>query len=101
LEKNFKNIININIFKFFSDKILLNMKKPIRMCISCRERFEQSELIRLKCQDKKIIPYDKSGRSFYICANCIQQEKKTNKNLISICKNRDDYYLQLKGILKI
>jgi len=65
------------------------MATKIRMCIVCRERFEQNVLRRFRCEEGEIIKYDNHGRSFYICNNCIETQanlliKKVNK----ICKNR-------------
>jgi len=56
------------------------MKKsnPIRMCISCRSRIPQGNLIRLKQDGELIIAYDGRGRSFYLCSDCILNEKKVN-----------------------
>ncbi|MFK5974887.1 MAG: DUF448 domain-containing protein [Sulfurovum sp.] len=56
------------------------MKKsnPIRMCISCRNRASQSSLIRLQKDEKSIIAYSGRGRSFYLCSNCVTNEKKVN-----------------------
>jgi len=55
------------------------MSKPIkiRMCIVCRQRFAQDSLIRLKFnkEAKKITAYDRKGRSFYICKECIKGTK--------------------------
>lgn len=61
------------------------MSKPIRMCINCRKRFLQNDLLRLQCKDKKIITHSGIGRSFYICKECLTQ-KKLAKKLARICK---------------
>ncbi len=54
------------------------MKKtqPIRMCISCRSRHPQNTLIRLKLSSKEVVVYDGEGRSFYLCSDCVKNEKK-------------------------
>jgi len=54
------------------------MKKsqPIRMCIACRDRHPQNTLIRLRQDGKEVIAFDGKGRSFYLCVECIQNEKK-------------------------
>lgn len=75
------------------------LKKPIRMCIVCRIRTEQKKLIRLRCSNKKLILFDGNGRSFYICSECIKNEKKLEKSLYRECKNKDAYIMQLKEIL--
>lgn len=61
------------------------MSKPVRMCINCRERFLQKDLLRLQCKNKKIITHSGIGRSFYICHECLNQ-KKLAKNLAKICR---------------
>ena len=54
------------------------MKKtqPIRMCISCRSRHPQKSLIRLKLEGEDVIAHDGRGRSFYLCSECLVNEKK-------------------------
>jgi uncharacterized protein len=89
--------------------ILAILKEPIRTCIICRGKFSKNELLRLKCEDKKLILFDGNGRSFYICKDCIsviKQEQDNQKNykriekaLFRECKNKDDYIGQLKEIL--
>ncbi len=46
------------------------MKTPIRMCINCRNRFEQQKLIRMQCIQKRLTAFSNNGRSFYICKEC-------------------------------
>ena len=85
------------------------LKEPIRTCVICRGKFPQKLLLRLKCKDKKLVPYDNYGRSFYICDDCIlilknsqdnqKDFKKIEKALFRECKNKDDYIGQLKEIL--
>ena len=85
------------------------LKKPIRTCVTCRVKFIQNELLRLKCKDKKLVLFDNDGRSFYICKDCIsiiehtqdnqKDYKKLEKALFRECKNKDDYIGQLKEIL--
>jgi len=92
---------------------LANLKKPLRMCITCRVRLEKSKLLRLQCKNKKLVRFSGDGRSFYICNECIDNglkqnlnlqknnilEKKIEKALYRECKNKDDYIFQLKEIL--
>ena len=61
--------------------------KPQRMCIACRGKFAQSELVRLQCQDRQLVSYSHHGRSFYLCRSCIEDEKKTAKSLARACKS--------------
>jgi predicted RNA-binding protein YlxR (DUF448 family) len=76
------------------------------MCIGCKERMNQNEMLRLKCENKKLVSYDHYGRSFYICNKCIEHALTENKNqkklehaLYRVCKSKDDYIIQLKEIL--
>jgi predicted RNA-binding protein YlxR (DUF448 family) len=73
--------------------------KPIRMCITCRGRFEQNLLIRLQCKDKKLSLFNNEGRSFYICSNCLEDTNKISKSLKRVCKNNNKYEIDLKEIL--
>lgn len=88
---------------------MANLKKIFRTCIICRVKFEQKDLIRLKCKDKKLLKYDNYGRSFYICENCVsllldtqlksKEYKKIEKKLNNECKANNNYITQLKEIL--
>jgi len=85
------------------------LKKPIRTCVCCRVKLEQTKMLRLMCKDKKLISFNGNGRSFYICDDCIsiiehsqsnqKDYKKIEKALFRECKNKDDYIGQLKEIL--
>jgi len=55
------------------------------MCVVCKNRLSQSEMLRLQCKNKKIIPFSGIGRSFYICKDCIN-DKKLDKIIQRICK---------------
>jgi len=69
------------------------MSDPIRMCIHCRGRFLQAQLIRLQCQSNQIQPYLGHGRSFYICHNCVD-DKRLAKRLAKQCNNK--MYLKIE-----
>ncbi|MEA3289014.1 MAG: hypothetical protein U9Q04_02435 [Campylobacterota bacterium] len=75
------------------------MKITIRTCICCRVKKEQNLLYRLQCIEKKLVSFTGFGRSFYICASCIESAKNLEKALYRQCKNKDDYIVQLKEIL--
>ncbi|RUM65725.1 MAG: DUF448 domain-containing protein [Sulfurospirillum sp.] len=63
------------------------MKSPVRMCICCRERKSQKELIRLQCSDHMLHHFSGTGRSFYLCPECSSlKEKKLLKALSRACK---------------
>ena len=72
------------------------MKKsqPIRMCIACRSRHPQNTLIRLKLEDAKIVAYDGTGRSFYLCDICADNEKKI-KGLVKRFKQDEERFAKL------
>ena len=85
-----------------------SLKKTLRTCIICKNKLEQKELIRLKCEDKKLSFYDNFGRSFYICNECSSKlhsdingkdYKRIEKSLCKECKNKDKYVTQLKEML--
>jgi len=81
------------------------------MCITCRQRLGKTELLRLQCKNKKLVPFTGDGRSFYICHECIKigvlnqsdqtkrLEKRIKSSLCRECKNTEDYMFQLKEIL--
>ena len=83
---------------------MANLKKPLRMCIVCRARLNKENLLRLKCENKKLVSFDGYGRSFYICKTCLDENlekntKRLEKALFRECKNKDEYIVQLKEIL--
>ncbi|MEO1953930.1 MAG: DUF448 domain-containing protein [Campylobacterales bacterium] len=63
--------------------------KPIRMCVSCRKRQFQDNLVRLQCAEGSLEVYKMNGRSFYLCKDCIDEEKKVLKSLMRQCKSGD------------
>jgi predicted RNA-binding protein YlxR (DUF448 family) len=72
------------------------MKKsqPIRMCIACRSRHPQNTLIRLKQEGNEVIAYNGTGRSFYLCDQCSQNEKKV-KGLAKRFKQDEERFSKL------
>ncbi|PKN15119.1 MAG: DUF448 domain-containing protein [Deltaproteobacteria bacterium HGW-Deltaproteobacteria-24] len=83
------------------------LEKPLRMCVVCRSKISQKQLLRLQCdENKKLVPFQNYGRSFYICNECIEyaftenkNKKKLEQTLFRVCKNKDEYIIQLKEIL--
>ncbi|MCD6433044.1 MAG: DUF448 domain-containing protein [Sulfurimonas sp.] len=75
--------------------------KPIRMCCSCRKREIQETLLRLQCKDGFLIAYSGNGRSFYICKDCLEQEKKVLKAIMRQCRSgkKDKFTIRLKEII--
>jgi predicted RNA-binding protein YlxR (DUF448 family) len=57
------------------------------MCIGCRKRLAQRELVRLSCIDGEVQKYIGIGRSFYLCKKCIENGEKILKRALSkACK---------------
>ncbi len=57
------------------------MRKPVRQCVSCRERREKADLIRLVNSNGCAVPdreYKADGRGAYICRDpkCIEMSRK-------------------------
>jgi len=72
--------------------------KSIRMCIVCKKRDYQKNLLRFQCKNGKIIKFSKEGRSFYVCKECINSQKLV-KLLSNKCnKQKIDIQKQLKEI---
>ena len=71
------------------------------MCVACRERFEQKSLLRLQCEQQRLSLFSGSGRSFYLCTECTDNDKKVTRALARACKSGDMNYLstQLKEII--
>jgi predicted RNA-binding protein YlxR (DUF448 family) len=72
------------------------MKKlqPIRMCIACRSRHPQNTLIRLRQDGKEVLAFDGKGRSFYLCNDCVKNEKKV-KGLVKRFKQDVEHFTKL------
>jgi predicted RNA-binding protein YlxR (DUF448 family) len=75
------------------------LKISIRTCVVCKKKYPQKLLNRLQCKEKKLIPFSKVGRSFYLCNGCLEDENKLEKALYRSCKNKDKYIVQLREIL--
>jgi len=74
---------------------MVAIKKPIRMCIVCKGRFEQKTLIRFQITNGKFLEFSKVGRSNYICSTCICLEER---RLIKIFNGR--FKLKYKKIIE-
>jgi len=72
------------------------MKKlqPIRMCITCRSRHPKNTLIRLRQDGNEILAFDGKGRSFYLCLDCVKNEKKV-KGLVKRFKQDAERFTKL------
>ncbi len=59
----------------------------IRMCVACRMRQPQKDLLRLKSSENQIMEFDGKGRSFYVCGNCLKNGEKKLLKAVSKIKN--------------
>ena len=75
--------------------------QPLRMCISCRQRDTQNKLLRLKCENSQLGLFRGTGRSFYLCKLCLEDQKKVLKALMRQCKSseKDKFSNILKEII--
>lgn len=64
------------------------------MCLTCRNKYPQNTLIRLKQEGEDIIASDGSGRSFYLCDICSTNEKKI-KGLVKRFKQNETQFTAL------
>ena len=55
------------------------------MCVVCRNRLPQTNMLRLQCKNGELVRFDGDGRSFYLCKNC-ENSKKLDKFIKRICK---------------
>jgi len=78
-----------------------NFHLATRMCVSCRDRQEQSKLLRLCCFDGEISLFSGKGRSFYLCSSCQEDDKKLSRALMRQCKSsqREQLMNKLKEII--
>jgi predicted RNA-binding protein YlxR (DUF448 family) len=83
------------------DTMAEKFNQPLRMCISCRLRDAQNNLIRLQCVDSQLSLFRGVGRSFYICKICLKDDKKSLKAIMRQCKSgdRDKFLNRLKEII--
>ena len=70
--------------------------QPIRMCISCRERFFQVELQRIQCIDGNMSSFSGTGRSIYLCSTCLDDTKRVSKALMRVCRSGEKEKLMNK-----
>ncbi len=74
---------------------------PTRMCVSCREKFAQKNLLRLRCKNGALSLFEGVGRSFYFCKICLDDDKRVAKVLMRTCRsgNKDELINKLKEIV--
>ena len=68
--------------------------QPTRMCVTCRSRHPQNTLIRLRQDGKEVVAFASRGRSFYLCVECCQNEKKV-KGLVKRFKQELEPFTKL------
>ncbi len=73
----------------------------IRMCVSCRDRNLQKDMQRLQCVDGILKVFDGYGKTFYLCDNCLDNDKKLLKALMRQCRssNKEELMNKLKEII--
>lgn len=76
-----------------------NLHVPIRMCVQCRTRMEQRNLIRLQCKVNRVQTFDGKGRSLYVCASCLENPKLA-KHLAGRCKCTKESQEEISSLLK-
>ena len=64
------------------------------MCMSCRTRYSQGALIRLKLSGTKIVISDGQGRSFYLCTQCVNNPKRV-RGLVKRFKQDEEQFTKL------
>ncbi len=74
--------------------------KPIRMCLSCRQRNAQNSMVRLQQDANVITAYRGYGRSFYLCHDCINNDKKTKSLTKRFKQDRERFIKFLKELVK-
>ncbi len=80
------------------------MKQPkqVRMCIKCRKRLLQQELLRLQSNDNTLRSFSGVGRSFYVCKECLEQPKILHSIIkINKLKPSEAHTESLKEILNL
>ncbi|WP_267891530.1 DUF448 domain-containing protein [Helicobacter pametensis] len=49
------------------------------MCVVCRNRFVQKDLLRLSMRGDGLKVFDGYGRSFYLCPECLKNPKSEDR----------------------
>lgn len=76
-----------------------NSHVPIRMCVQCRTRTEQKNLVRLQCKANRVQAFDGAGRSLYVCTACLENPKLV-KHLAGRCKCGKESQDEISSLLK-
>ncbi len=74
------------------------MKKPIRMCVCCRQRDLQENLYRFKIENMVFLE-SIYGKSMYICHGCLDKEERyLQKSFNKVLKNNLDKSMLIKEL---
>lgn len=74
------------------------MKKPIRMCICCKQRDFKENLCRFKLEDM-VFSDTIYGKGMYLCRECLGKEQKIlQKSLSRVLKNNLDKSLLINEL---
>jgi len=90
----------VNLFLGIISMHSIKQRKPTRMCLSCRQRAEKKSLIRLQQKENMIVTYQGIGRSFYICHECINNEKKIKGLTKRFKQDKERFIKFLKELVK-
>lgn len=75
-------------------------EKSVRMCVVCKQRDLQKNLLRFNVLESVLQLYDGRGRSFYVCYECLLQ-RKTQQIIKKIVKKVDNLQEQIEEIAQI
>lgn len=74
--------------------------RSVRMCVVCRQRDLQKNLLRFKAIETMLQLYDGSGRSFYVCSVCLPKHK-AQQVIKRIVKKAENLHEQIEEIVQI
>ena len=85
---------------------MINRKKPVRMCIACRQPREKKELIRIVKNSDGAVSVDTTGkaqgRGAYICPSveCLEKAYKSKALNRSLeCAMTEEVFSELKRVI--
>lgn len=85
--------VSANVKLYYADK-------SVRMCVVCRCRELQKNLLRFKVLESRLQFYDGCGRSFYVCYSCLPQSKAL-QSIKRIVRRADGLKEQIEEIVQI
>ncbi|WP_121022804.1 YlxR family protein [Helicobacter vulpis] len=69
-------------------------KNAVRTCVCCRQRLMQAVLLRFSVQEGRIVAFQGSGRSFYLCGACIHAKNACKQVLKLKHAPKNKHYIQ-------